>query len=185
MQLVDFAKLQQNNRAELDQVFHAFKSSHSCLCVFAQISSVCRRAVACLRLWTEISTSPTSSRRTPGATTSATLASRTRRPSSRSSPSPSACSTVSLCVCVNERYWCSSVSKTPKRPFIVLTLRPLALMNNESCWVANAGCETLRKLLHVFDLCCCFVVFQWIHSMTQWQIISMTLICLVVSDGAP
>uniref|UniRef100_A0A671PKN0 Ig-like domain-containing protein n=1 Tax=Sinocyclocheilus anshuiensis TaxID=1608454 RepID=A0A671PKN0_9TELE len=26
---------------------------------------------------------------------------------------------------------------------------------------------------------------SWIHSMTHWQIISMTLICLVVSDGAP
>lgn len=34
----------------------------------------------------------------------------------------------------------------------------------------------------VFDFS---VVLQWMHSMTQWQLFTMTLICLVVSYGTP
>lgn len=40
----------------------------------------------------------------------------------------------------------------------------------------------------IFQLVCVCdfsVVLQWMQSMTQWQIFTMTLICLVVSFGTP
>lgn len=49
------------------------------------------------------------SERIPGMTTSATPASHTRKPSSRSNPSPSRSSTVSLALCVRRRKHCNAL----------------------------------------------------------------------------